>query len=210
MNRPIAPRFGFVTLAFLAACSSNELSIQTAIAQTQEAQLAQSPSSTPVPLSQLNLESLLIQDGDLPTIFLGQQVVSRPPVDIAAVPPADQAINREFRAGEFASDGVTILLYEFISDIETAYGVVVRVISEGTTTRAVTQLGEKAVVTEETIGGIPMVAGVSIPSATSAKVVFIRCHAIVYIDLFASEADAEVAVAYAMRIDQRIQALVCN
>lgn len=208
MNRPMVRCIALITMPVLAACSSSESSVQTAIAETQQAQPSATPSETPVPLSQLNLENLLIQDGDLPPIFVGQQVVSRPPVDIGSVPPADLAINREFRAGEFGSDGVTILLYESLDDLERAYDIVAGVIAEKTPARPLSQVGEKAVVTERTIGESLLLLGMS--SATSAKVVFIRCHAVVYIDLFASVADAEMAAEYARRIDQRLDPLVCN
>lgn len=197
-----------LAILVLAACSSSESSIQTAIAKTEQAQPVAAPSESPIPLSQINLENLLLQDGDLPTVFVGQQVISRPPVDIGSVPSPDQAINRAFRAGDFASDGVTILLYESAFDLERAYDIVVGIISESAQPRALAQVGESAVLTEETSDPSLMLVG--IPPATSAKVVFIRCHALVYIDLFASEADANVAADYARRIDQRLQPVVCN
>jgi len=194
----------------IVACSSSESSVQTAIAETQSVEPEPTIAPTLQPLSEIRLEDLLLNDGDLPTVFVGQQIVSQPPVDIGGVPPADQSINRKFRAGDFASDGVTILLYESISDLRQAFDFVAGIMSEGSDAGPVAGIGENAMQTEEALGGLPLVGGLSLPSATSVKLVFMRCHALVYIDLFSSEANLAVATEYAKRIDARLQPEVCR
>ena len=58
-------KLGFLLLVmFLVSCSPSETAIQTAIANTQIAQPTLTP--TPVDLSLLKLDPVLIQSGDLP------------------------------------------------------------------------------------------------------------------------------------------------
>ena len=59
-----------IGLVFLAACAPSQTSIQTAVAQT----LAVIPTPTPIPFSALQLDSQLIQPGDLPAGCVGGQI----------------------------------------------------------------------------------------------------------------------------------------
>lgn len=210
MNYALRYLLPLLMAALIVACSPSESSLQTAIAETQSVQPAPTTVLALELLSEIRLEDVLLNDGDLPTVFVGQQIASQPPADIGEVPPPDQSINRKLRAGDFASDGVTILLYESIVDLQEAYHSVVGVVSGGSATLPLAGVGEEAVQSEESFGGLPLVGGQSIPSATSAKVVFTRCHALVYIDLFSSEANSAVAAEYAKRIDGRLEPLVCR
>lgn len=200
---------GVIAYTLLQPQQEPQTEVSTASAESQQLEDQVMEEATILPLSEVDLDSLLFISGDLPTIFVGQQIASRPPPDIGSVPVAEKAANQKFRAGEFASDGITVLLYESPADLERAYGIVLDIMSEDNRATPLGQVGEKAMLTEERMSGI-QTAGVSIPSSTSANVVFTRCHALVYIDLFSSEADSEVAAEYAKRIDQRLQPLVCR
>jgi hypothetical protein len=191
--------------------------VQTAIAQTQIAQPiltpipspTEIPTPTPIPLSDIDLESILLLSGDLPTDIIGGQVRSNPPKGLGSLPEADQVIQQGFRADELASDGVTIFLYDSISDLDKAYEMVAQI--EGLNSkRTLYGVGEKGAFSVEELGGLPLIGGGSIPGGTSVKLVFSRCHALVYIDLFSPNASEDVATTYAQRLDERITPLVCR
>jgi hypothetical protein len=101
----------------LLACNSepSEDAIQTAIAATQEALPTATPTATntptpvptatatPIPLALVALESLLIEPGDLPADWGGQQITSDWPATMRAMRKSEtvpaQVIQQGFKAG---------------------------------------------------------------------------------------------------------------
>ncbi len=190
----------------LAPATPSEGMIQTAIAQTQTAMPTQTPipSPTPVPLSEIDLESILLLKGDLPTIFEGGQVKSKNPEQFEGIPEADQSIQQTFIDPE-ASWGedlsIMILLYSSISDLTSAYDIVIKKAGwDDTTFTPISDVGEKAVEASKTYDELPFIG------MTNAKVIFSRCHALVYVSL---KRKMDVAITYAQRLDKRLKPLVC-
>jgi hypothetical protein len=203
----------------LASCSSapSKNTVQTAIAQTQTAQPTSTsiptttvlPTSTTIPLSSIDLESILLLPGDLPTDIIGGQIRSKPPTGLTSLPKADQVIQQGFRAGELASDGVTIFLYNSVSDLDAAYTQVAKIEEIGTA-QAHYDIGERISIALKVFNPLPLIGGDGLPGGTSVKLVFSHCHALVYIDLFSESASEDVATTYAQRLDERLSELVCR
>ena len=172
------------------------------MAQTRVAAPTQTPLPTPtlIPLSKISLEAIILQPGDLPTEFVGGQVKSKPLVRFEEVPVAEQAIQQSFRAGAYASDGVMILLYKSSQDIETGYNTLTSILGKDKdkTSKPLSVVGEKATIAQSSVAGVK-----------SVQVVFVRCHALTYVDLFSTSANADVATTYAQRLDKRLSSLVC-
>jgi len=194
-------------IPFIVACAPSASQIQTAVAQTQAAiptptpEPTETPIPTPtsIPLSEMNLEPILLVSGDLPPEFYGVQVKSVPPRGFEGIPPADQVIQQGFRAGAYAADGITIALYKSPSDVDTAYSTVNNVLEKkDKALQPLSDVGEKATIADADVWGID-----------STQIVFTRCHALVYIDLFATTAGPEVATTYAQRLDKRLKPSVC-
>jgi hypothetical protein len=184
----------------LAACGPSPVAVQQTVeagmAQTQAAIPTQTltPSPTSVPLSEVDLEAILILPGDLPTDFVGGQIKSKVTNEFKDVPDAAQVVQQGFRAGDYSADGITILLYESPSDIDAAYKVFLR---EERRLGPLSDVGEKAKIFSSGL------------DVKSVQILFVRCHAIVFIDLFATSASADVATTYAQRLDKRLTPLVC-
>lgn len=195
------------------ACgSASESAVQTAIAQTQAAIPTPSPiptqtpipTPTPIPLSEIDLETILLVSGDLPPDFVGGQVKSIPPKYLEGGPTADQVIQQGFRAGAFASQGILILLYKSPSDLETAYSTM---LERSNNFEPLADIGEKAAIKGGNVDeNALIIVGVG---AKSTQLVFTRCHALVYIDLYATSASVEVTTTYAQRLDKRLTSLLC-
>ena len=149
----------------------------------------------------INLEEMLLKEGDLPTEFVGGQITSKPPLPFKGVPKPQQIVQRGFRAGAYASDGIVIALYQSPSDLEAAYNAVTQAVSKekDRSVNPLSDVGEHGVIVEHDTVGI-----------NSVQVVFMRCHALAYIDLFSTSASTDVASTYAQRIDKRLNSLVCQ
>lgn len=182
------------------ACAPSQGAIQTAIAQTQAAQPLATvtvlpPTPTAVPLEDLDIESVLVKDGDLPENLERDQVKSSLPDSLKALVPApNRVVRQEFTSGIFRSDGTTIMLYESLDDLQKAYPVVVDLVFESAG-------GESAGIGEQS----------AIEGVQSPKIIFVRCHALVWVGLFTGADDVrDMALEYAKRLDKRLAELVCN
>ncbi len=203
--------FAAISILALAGCTSaaatpSEEMIQTAIAQTQTAMPTQRPipSPTPIPLSEIDIERILLLKGDLPTIFEGGQVKNKIPEKFVGIPEPDQSIQQTFidTEGSWGEDlSIMILIYSSISDLTSAYGIVIKKAGwDDTTFTPISDVGEKAVGASKTYDELPYIG------MTNAKVIFSRCHALVYISL---KRNMDVATTYAQRLDKRLKLLVC-
>ncbi len=135
-------------------------------------------------LKDLNLESILIQDGDLPASMIAGQITDGSGGDTIG---ASGFVKRVERAIE--PDGVvTVLLY----DDDTAL-----------------QRDFKAVLPGVTADGLPSTE-VGAQAMTRGNIVlFVRCHALVAVRMAITPQVAQQTLGYAKRLDQRLQPLVC-
>jgi hypothetical protein len=145
-----------------------------------------------IPLTEIDLAPLLIESGDLPADLSAGEVRTSVPSGLRAVPPPIKVIDQRFqRAGE-AVGGVVVLLYQSSADVKAAYRLTV---GEGKNSQEHAGLGDT--------GRIWLPKGLS-PRTTVA---FTRCHA--YVDVTIAQGSVDEVTAYARRLDQRLQPLVC-
>lgn len=135
-------------------------------------------------LRTLNLEDVLIQDGDLPAGMTAGQITDGSSGDTTSV---SGFVSRTER--RIAPDGsVTVLLYEDDGALQRDFErVLPGVTADGV---ASTDVGTKAM----TRGNIVM---------------FVRCHALVIVRFAISRQMLDQAMDYAKRLDSRLQPLVC-
>ncbi len=169
-------------LLALAACGGSP----AAAPPTSNAQAA-------VPLVDIDLAPLLIQSGDLPTGLSGAQVKDIVPPGLKGAPTPAKAIDQRFQHNGNNAGGVVVLLYEASADVESAFRLAV---GEGKNF--------------EPQYGVGDTARSWLPSdiLPRARVAFTRCHA--YIDVTFGQASIDEVTAYAKRLDQRLQPLVCR
>lgn len=209
----------FLIAVLLASCSTAPSgdAIQTAIAQTQVAQPTNTlvpiptatppePTNTPVPLGELDIESILLMPGDLPSNYKLSIFYKEIPGLILftksgniPVPDAVSAMNiDDTTAIDFYGDSklnrVVVMLYNDLTQRDIAY----QVLSDPANYR------DKVV---NPLGGVGEKA-VSIPemvfTASYKYVVFTRCNALVSMHTTGDTAN------YAQRLDERLTPLVCR
>ena len=195
-----------ITTFLLDACGPSTPSaseIAAAVAQTQVAAPTAtiSPTSTPIPLANIDLEPILVVDGDLPTRFIGGQIKSSVPTEFPKIPVPDQVIRRELQIGEIVTSGVEIFLYEDTGNLEEAYNIVTEVVSTSRALSPLDTVGAKAMFFEDRNTNLALIL---------RGVIFVRCHALVTILLADTSANADVATAYAQRLDKRLLPLICR
>jgi len=169
--------------------------------------------STPVPFSEIDLESLLVLSGDLPAGLTGAQVRDQVPEMFKDIGGYDNAIFREFERNGKHIGGVTIFLYESLDALDVAYDSIGDFGESGG--KEIKNTGGEMKIT---VGNIPDVGeeakywvvegsflGISLDGADLA---FTRCHSVVHIRV--DTANIDVIVAYAKRLDKRITELVCR
>jgi hypothetical protein len=171
----------------------------------------------PVPLSTIRLDALLLKQNDLPPDVQGGQVRRSGPPKLAGLPRAAQIVWQEFIiSGKYLSDGIAIFLYEGSADLCKAYAKVTEDMTrDGEKLMPVAGVGEIARLSETIIRAQVNIMGArSVTEGRSATVIFVRCHALVYIHLFARPASTDLATAdvaskYAQRIDKKLAEYVC-
>jgi len=164
---------------------------------------------SPVPLSEINLEPILIISGDLPAGYSGAQIRTTPPEMFNNITNFNNAIYQQFEKDGKSAGGVAIFLFESVDNADIAFQKIVGGFGESgesanlkTTVENISNVGEKAtVVTIET-----SLSGLSMKFTDFA---FVRCHAIVHIRM-SDTVNADYLTGYGIRLDKRLSELVCR
>jgi hypothetical protein len=152
------------------------------------------PSPTAVSLADVDLESLVLQSGDLPSGIQRGQVRAAVPNAFKGVPAAEQTFNQILERTGSSTGNVTILLYRETNKRDTAYGVMVK--GAGSRAQPSNGVGEQAIIFPGT-RDLPV-----------SSVSFVRCHAAV--DITLGDVSAETLMNYAKWLDSRLQEVVCS
>ena len=164
---------------------------------------------TPIPLSEIDLESIIIVPGDLPAGFSGAQVRDTPPEMFDDIRNSENMIYQQFEKGGEAAGGVTIFLFNLISERDIAYQRIIDGFGKSgensevkTTVEDAPNIGEKAMymTIEASVLGIVI---------NNEDLAFARCHAVIHIRM-GKTANVDYLTAYANRLDKRLTQLVCG
>ena len=158
------------------------------------------PTSTPLPLSGIDLESIIIEDGDLPAGFSGAQIRDVAPGMFRDLPLAQNTVYQQLEKNGETAGGIAIFLYDSQENVEEAYNLIV----DGMTDDAElsNNVGEKATTLSMSMTALGI-------TTKAAEIVFVRCGAVVHIRMTGTS-DVDSVVAYAKRLDRRIEILVCR
>lgn len=162
------------------------------------------PTLTPVPLSEIDIEPIIIKDGDLPIGYSGGQVKDVAPRGYTYMPPAEKTIYQELVKDGKLSGFVVIFLYSTQENVERAYVRVSQLLSDNGDTESSNIAGEKATIAADFLG------------YDNAAIAFVRCSAVVEIrilgvtDIVASMQLEESIGSYAKRLDERLKPLICR
>lgn len=185
-----------ISSLILVACTStpkapSEASVQTAIAQTQTAQI-------PL-LNDINLDAIPFQPGDLPNQYESGQASYKWADDLPKSVEPDNVVLQKVGwdiSDGFEDDYVMIALFKSNQDLDASFDAVIKV--HNARTIEPSAVGEKnAFVMVSTFSGDGFLA-------------FTRCSALVVIRILGADVDEELLTSYAQRIDKRLKPLVCQ
>jgi hypothetical protein len=152
------------------------------------------PTATPIQIRKLDLEPLLIQDGDLPPYLVPDFVSKELSSQWSTLEDltADNFINQDFYNTERKSSGgaVIIYLYEDAKEADRAYEQIAPAIDWFPEPADVGEKGEMQYDTPQ------------------RHLIFKRCHAFVYV--WMSDVREYDIVTYTQRLDERLSAVVCD
>jgi hypothetical protein len=148
----------------------------------------------PIPLSQVKLESLLVQKGDLPVGFTGAQVRDTAPGMFAGLPTADNTIYQQFARGGNPAGGIAVFLYADESSKRRAYDEILS--GMGSDAKPIFDIGDQA----------SMVISLDF---VAADLVFTRCKSVVHVR-FGGTSNVDEIQSYARRLDTRLSKVVCR
>ena len=202
--------FSLVSILILLSCSQapSDSAIQTAIAQTQIAipTLTTIPTVLPVPVSEIDLDEILIQAGDLPPGFSGGQIRSLAPEGLKCSKTIDakKTVFQQLAKNGGPNGGVSVFLYDYEDEekIRWSYAYLSGKLTNDVNTKAenISDIGEKARVQQ--LFPWKLVRG-------GMSLVFVRCNAVVCIT-FGGSTDLDIITSYAKRLDNRLSELVCR
>jgi len=178
----------------LSACAPSPQSIQTALAQTKAAWMP-SPSPTNIPFASLDLENKLIINGDLPPGFSGSQIRYDPGYFTNYAPIPDYHINQIISYNNHNGGLVDVLLFEDINKVPRAYQLFLSTMIMSNSKNA--NVGEESTASD------------NVELIKTTDLAFIRCHAVVHIQLIGSSNQIDV-ISYGQRLDKRLQPIACR
>ena len=149
------------------------------------------PTATPIPFSELNLEDVLIQQGDLPPGVAGSQIRSHPPAMFNGIVKPDYEIYQLFEQNGEQVGGVAVFVYEDMNKVKEAYEFILEGMGGPSGTEPAS-LGDES-------------AMVSIIGMTD--LVWRHCHSVVHVRMGDTP---ESAVAYGERLMERLSGVVCR
>jgi hypothetical protein len=159
-------------------------------------------------LSDIDLASIVLQPGDLPSGYVGTKTKDRAPAAFKKLPKAKKIIDQRIKKGKEIIGGVTIFLYETSEEVERAYLTILKGFGKpgnDTVTRsaiwAIPDIGERA-----TISKFEVIIEMIRHYFKSFELAFTRCHAVVNIQLD----EINPIIAYAKKLDQRILNSACR
>jgi len=186
--------FIWLALLVLTACGPSDIEIQAnvqaSIAQTQAAM----PTATQIPFSALNLESVLITNGDLPVGYEAAQFRSKLSDLSKASPAPDYFISQSISYNGNFGGIVDVLVYEDVKKVQSAYQIIGNNMPGDSTN---IEIGD---------GG--QVASTSLIMST-VSLSFIRCNAVVSVQFMGTTQKDDV-ISYAKRLDERLKPFVCR
>jgi hypothetical protein len=207
MNKRLVFSVVFIVAVLMSACApgvspvtSNptgapEPTVQPTIIPTEKPTIAPTATATPMPLSALKLDSLLIQSGDLPAGLSGAQIRDTAPLMFEKVPKADNTIYQQVARNGKQAGGVAVFLYEDTSKVDEAYKEILS--GMGSDANPVSEIGDKASIMMLTLG------------MEGGDLVFERCNFVVHVR-FTGTPNADDITSYAKRLDARLSEVACR
>ena len=155
------------------------------------------PTIVPTPFSELNLEDLLVQPGDLPPGIQGSQIRSHPPAMFDGIVQPDYEVYQLFEQSGQQAGGVAVFVYEDMNDVREAYEFILK------------GMGGKQGTEPASLGDEAATIVVELPFSEErmTDLVWRHCHSVVHVRIGGTP---DAAIAYGERLIERLSELVCR
>lgn len=192
-----------VLLLALAGCGGSPQAVQPTAPLATRENASEGPTAAPAPtavsLADLDLESLLVQNGDLPAGVSGAQIRDTAPEMPPKMPKTTKTVYQQLAVGNAEIGGVSVFLYEETADRDAAMAALTELIDPS---GPINGIGEQAVTNKAS-------AAAGVMGRLTTDVIFRRCAAIVQISLDNQRYDQATVASYAKRLDKRLAGVVC-
>lgn len=162
-------------------------------------------SSTSPPSTVVDLGSLMVQPGDLPSGVTASVLSARLPPLFADITKPDRVAYRTLDQDANLGTGVTLLLYTSPADRIRAYQSVLH--GFGANAKPIGNIGEQAYLVA-VAGALSATEMQAKEKPVMADLAFQRCQAVVHIRMRSPKAENEIKT-YAQRLDERLLKAVC-
>jgi hypothetical protein len=197
-----------IIFIILTNCAPSPEKIQKSIEETIAAipTPTATPTPTPIPLSEIDLTNSLLVEGDLPQGFVAKPVgkITNNPI-LENIKGYDQIILQEFSKENQGLGIVSVLLFKDLNDRDKSFKLAEAKLDESFGNGSAIK-NEKGEIGENNSRYFQTVFG----KITTSAIIFVRCHAFVYMGRSMEDQNLTVLRAYAKRLDERLSALVCQ
>ena len=156
------------------------------------------PTATKIPLADIDLEPILVQEGDLPAGYSGAQIRDFAGRIFDDLPPYLKVVSQEISHSDDSGGYVSVFLYTEKEDIDSAYSFINEIMFDEN--KEIAEIGELShgyAHHDVLLGKYHVV-----------EMLFRRCNSVVYINLDDTY-NLDDGIGYAKRLDKRLQPLVC-
>jgi hypothetical protein len=171
----------------------------------------ETPVTTPIPFSELDLEPLLVQSNDLPPEINGSQVRNQPPEIVPGLPQPDKQIFQAFGRTDggivFENSGIYVFIYNNLPNAENSYLFILDAMQESRVQGASPSFPEKVNIDDKVGEHSAWMKAPFMNFEPVTDLAWLNCHAVFFVRM---RGNSDAAISYAQRLNQRLSPLVCR
>jgi hypothetical protein len=198
--------FLLVAIILFSACAPSPEAIQNTLTQNQAALPTLSPTPSPIPLSEINLDNILFLPGDLPKGFIFKSIIEETSSN-ERVPGQVKRIVLELTKQDTGNGVVSISLFEDTEKRDQEFSQSIELYSDTLEAKS------EDLIDLEDIGEYGKLFRNDTPLGTGLSIsflFFVRCHASVSMDIVSDNETDSIIQSYAKKLDERLTNVICR
>ena len=198
--------FLLAAILWFSACAPSPEAIQKTLTQSQTALPTLSPTPSPIPLSEINLDNILFLPGDLPKVFIFKSIIEETSSN-ERVPGQIKRIVLELTKQDGGNGVVSISLFEDTEKRDQKFSQSIELYSNTLETKS------EDLIDLEGIGEYGKLFRNDTPPGTGLSIsflFFVRCHASVSMDIVGNNETDSIIQSYAKKLDERLTSVICR
>jgi len=165
------------------------------------------PTPTLIPLSGINFDNLLLLDGDLPQGYIYKPITDDTNSINENITGQDKRASQEFSKEGTGFGIVSVFLFEAIEKRDQAYNLASGEVDK---VNESVQVGQTQNIDLKDIGEKGRLTIHTILSSRFSTLMFVRCHAYVYLSMTNDDELSSVTKSYARKLDARLTNVICR